>query len=119
VKQTGGPTVSSSSGASTAIAARGDREGSSSAPAGYALDQNFPNPFNPVTLIKFSIPEAGLVHLTVHNVLGQEVAEVVNREAPAGVFEVSFDASRLASGVYYYKLTSGNFADTKRMVVVK
>ncbi len=117
-KQTGGPTVFSGHGASTAIAGRGDRE-VSTAPAGYSLEQNFPNPFNPVTMIKFSLPEAGVVHLTVHNVLGQEVAEVVNHEAPAGVFEVPFDASRLSSGVYFYKLTAGNFADTKRMVVVK
>lgn len=88
-------------------------------PETYDLAQNFPNPFNPSTSIRFSIPEAGLVTLKVYNTLGEEVATVLNEFKNAGNYEVSFDASKLTSGVYIYKITSGNFTATKKMMLMK
>lgn len=90
-----------------------------SAPAAYELNQNYPNPFNPTTTIRFSIPEAGLTILKVYNVLGQEVATLVNEELTQGVKEVQFDASNIASGIYFYTITSGDFVQTKKMVLLK
>jgi photosystem II stability/assembly factor-like uncharacterized protein len=87
--------------------------------------QNYPNPFNPVTTIKYSIPSSvstggrNLVTLKVYDVLGNEVATLVNEEKPAGEYEVKFDASRLASGVYFYQLRSGSFIETKKMILLK
>ena len=85
----------------------------------YSLSQNFPNPFNPTTSINFSIPKDGLVKLVVFDVLGKEVATLVNNEQTAGNYQVTFDASKLTSGVYFYKLTSGDFSDVKKMLLVK
>ena len=85
----------------------------------YSLSQNFPNPFNPITTIKFSIPHRGLVKLVVFDVLGKEVAMLVNDEQTAGNYEVTFDASKLTSGVYFYKITSDDFSDVKKMLLVK
>jgi hypothetical protein len=88
-------------------------------PLTYALYQNYPNPFNPVTTIKYSIPNSERVVLKVYNILGQEVATLVNEEQRAGVYELKFDASNLASGVYFYKLQAGKFIDVKKMMLVK
>ena len=88
-------------------------------PSNYSLEQNYPNPFNPSTVINFSIPESGLVTLKVFNILGQEVAELVNNVKTAGNYEVSFDASSLTSGMYIYRIQSGNFLATKKMMLVK
>lgn len=88
-------------------------------PMVYDLGQNYPNPFNPSTTIKFSIPEAGMVTLRVFNMLGQEVATLLNSEKTAGVYEASFDASALSSGIYFYTLDSKNFTSTKKMVLLK
>lgn len=85
----------------------------------YELHQNYPNPFNPVTNIKFSIVESGLVSLKVYDVLGKEVAVLLNENKQAGVYEYQFDASRLSSGIYFYTLQSGDFIQTKRMTLVK
>ena len=85
----------------------------------YSLSQNFPNPFNPTTSINFSIPKDGLVKIVVYDVLGKEVATLVNDEQTAGNYEVTFDASKLTSGVYFYKITSGDFSDVKKMLLVK
>ena len=85
----------------------------------YSLSQNFPNPFNPITTIKFSIPQRGLVKLVVFDVLGKEVATLVNNEQTTGNYEVTFNASKLTSGVYFYKITSGDFSDVKKMLLVK
>lgn len=85
----------------------------------YELFQNYPNPFNPVTNIKFSIVESGLVSLKVYDVLGKEVAVLLNENKQAGVYEFQFDASKLSSGVYFYTLQSGDFIQTKRMTLVK
>ena len=85
----------------------------------YSLSQNFPNPFNPTTSINFSLPKDGLVKLVVYDVLGKEAATLVNAEKTAGNYEVTFDASKLTSGVYFYKLTSGDFTNVKKMLLVK
>jgi hypothetical protein len=88
-------------------------------PTVYELGQNYPNPFNPSTTIKFSIPEAGVVTLRVFNLLGEEVAMLLNSEKTAGVYEATFDASKLSSGIYFYTLESKNFTSTKKMVLLK
>jgi hypothetical protein len=89
------------------------------APDNYALSQNFPNPFNPVTNIHFSIPEAGFVSLKVYNLIGQEVATLVNEYINVGTYKVDFDAANLTSGIYFYKITSGNYSETKKMMLMK
>jgi hypothetical protein len=89
-------------------------------PFKYSLDQNYPNPFNPSTAIKFSLPAAENVNLNVYNLLGQRVATLVsNQQFTAGVHTVNFDASRLASGVYFYRLETDGFTATKKMMLVK
>jgi hypothetical protein len=90
-----------------------------STPVIYSLKQNFPNPFNPVTRIAYSLSSPQMVTLKIYNVLGKEVASPVNEFKARGNYEVSFDASELTSGIYFYKITAGNFTDTKKMVLVK
>ncbi len=92
---------------------------SSSIPNEYFLSQNYPNPFNPVTAIKYSIPNEGFVSLKIYNVLGSEVATLVNEFKNAGSYNVSFNAENLSSGVYYYKLKSGTFVETRKMILLK
>jgi hypothetical protein len=88
-------------------------------PAEYALDQNYPNPFNPSTTISFSLPQPGLVRLTVYNVLGQEVITMVNGILDAGIHRVEFSGDQLSSNVYFYKIEAGSFTQIKRMMLVK
>jgi hypothetical protein len=88
-------------------------------PQAYAMSQNYPNPFNPSTSIDFSLPEASKVSLKVFNILGQEVAEIATGVLQAGTHRANFDASHLSTGIYFYRLTAGNFASMKRMVLVK
>ncbi|NOS86643.1 MAG: T9SS type A sorting domain-containing protein [Ignavibacteria bacterium] len=88
-------------------------------PNNFNLSQNYPNPFNPVTNIKFSMPTGGLVKLVVFDILGREVVTLLNEVKPAGNYLVDFDASALSSGVYFYRLESGSFAETKKMLLVK
>lgn len=88
-------------------------------PATFALEQNFPNPFNPSTTLRYSVPKAGIVMLKVYNILGQEVETLVNQQQGAGTYSVTFDASRLASGVYFYRLSSGSFNSVKKMLLLK
>ena len=86
----------------------------------YNLDQNYPNPFNPSTRIAFSIPNNANVTLKVYDILGTEVAELIsNEQKAAGRYEVNFDASRLASGTYIYKLQAGDFVQTRKMILLK
>jgi hypothetical protein len=88
-------------------------------PSVYELGQNYPNPFNPATVITFALPEASPVRLSVYNMLGQEVAVLVNGYVEAGRHEARFDASRFPSGVYIYSITAGSFQATRMMVLVK
>ncbi len=85
----------------------------------YQLSQNYPNPFNPATMIKFSMPASGNVSLKVYDQLGKEVAVLSDGYRTAGTYEVSFDASGLSSGVYFYKFQGGSFSETKKMLLVK
>ena len=93
-------------------------------PTEFSLSQNYPNPFNPSTKIKFEIPAQArndnmLVTLKIYDVLGNEVATLVNGEKPAGTYEVDFNASQLTSGVYFYKLQAGAFVQTKKMILLR
>jgi hypothetical protein len=88
-------------------------------PASFELAQNFPNPFNPATSIRYTIGKSDNVSLKVYNMLGQEVASVVNQFQTAGSYTVNFDASKLASGMYLYKIQSGSFSDVKKMMLLK
>jgi hypothetical protein len=88
-------------------------------PASFELAQNFPNPFNPTTSIRYTVGKADNVSLTVYNMLGQEVASVVNQFQSAGSYTVNFDASKLASGMYLYKMQTGSFSDVKKMMLLK
>jgi len=92
-------------------------------PNSFVLEQNYPNPFNPSTKIEFRIAEFGLVSLKIYDVLGNEVAILVNEEKPAGSYEVEFQSAvgnkQLASGIYYYQLRAGNYIETKKLVFLK
>ena len=95
-------------------------------PATFALEQNYPNPFNPSTTIRYSVPsvtlsevEGSRVSLKVYDVLGNEVATLVNEEKPAGNYEVDFNATGLSSGIYFYKLQAGSLLETKKMILMK
>jgi hypothetical protein len=88
-------------------------------PARFELYQNFPNPFNPVTMVKFDIPRTAEVKLTVYDLLGREVAVLVNEKLQAGTYLKTWDAGSNASGIYYYKLTADSYSSTMKMVLVK
>jgi hypothetical protein len=106
---------------------QGNEDDTKVIPEGFTLQQNYPNPFNPSTRIRYSIPnviasetkQSQFVSLKVYDVLGNEVATLVNEEKPAGSYEVNFNASQLSSGIYFYKLQTGNFAETKKMLLLK
>ena len=88
-------------------------------PSRYLLSQNYPNPFNPVTTIKYNIPQDGFVVLKIYDILGREVRTLANGEKSAGNYSVTLNASSLASGVYFYRLSAGNYTSIKKMVVLK
>jgi len=88
-------------------------------PNKYVLEQNYPNPFNPSTVINYSIPSSGFVKLEAYNILGKKVATLVNEFKEAGSYEISFDGSNLASGIYLYSIQVGNFNSTKKMLLLK
>ncbi len=88
-------------------------------PEKYTLDQNYPNPFNPSTVIRYSVPKSQLVTLKVYNLLGQEVATLVNNRQNAGNYQVTFNADKLASGIYFYNLNTAGFNATKKMILLK
>ncbi|MCX6150798.1 MAG: T9SS type A sorting domain-containing protein [Ignavibacteriales bacterium] len=85
----------------------------------FRLDQNYPNPFNPTTTINYQIPTAGNVSLKVNDMLGKEVATLVNEEKPAGNYQVDFDGSRLSGGIYFYQIKTGSFVQTRKMLLLK
>ncbi len=98
----------------------GIHHNSNEIPRIFAMTQNYPNPFNPSTQFEYSIPKASVVSIKVYDVLGREVAAPVNNAIRApGNYQVTFDASNLASGVYYYKITAGDFTDIKKMILIK
>lgn len=93
-------------------------------PTAYALEQNYPNPFNPTTTINFALPKAGKVDVTVYNLLGQQVNNLVTGDMPAGVHSVVWDGRNqdgqsVSSGIYFYKITAGDFSQTKKMMMLK
>jgi hypothetical protein len=92
---------------------------SSTVPDKYTLGQNYPNPFNPTTNIKFAIPKNGLVTLKIYDILGREVTTLVNEVKTAGSYLVDFNASTLSSGIYFYRLESNGFRETKKMMLIK
>lgn len=91
----------------------------SEAPTHFRLEQNYPNPFNPITTIRFAVRSSRCVELRVYDVLGREVATLVNEMKHAGSYTVNWDASRFASGVYFYRLKVGNFIETKKLILLK
>jgi photosystem II stability/assembly factor-like uncharacterized protein len=92
---------------------------SNEVPSGYNLSQNYPNPFNPVTNIEFSVPQTANVKLIVYDISGKQVEELVNQKLAAGTYKADFDSKQLASGIYFYRLISEDFSETKRMILVK
>ncbi len=93
--------------------------GNTEPPIDFSLSQNYPNPFNPNTEIKWEVPVSGFVSLKVFDAIGNEIETLVNEYQNTGNYSVNFDGSKLPSGVYFYKLTAGNFSETKRMVLIK
>jgi len=85
----------------------------------YKLNQNYPNPFNPVTTISYQIPNDGFVTLKVYNILGKEVASLVNGQKTSGRYNVQFDGSKLTSGIYFYKISAGDYSATKKLILIK
>lgn len=92
---------------------------SSNLPDRYSLSQNFPNPFNPSTKINFDIVRAGFVSVKVYNSIGQEVAQLVNQEMAPGSYQADFDGAALTSGIYFYRIETGDFVQTRKMMLVK
>ena len=101
-----------------AVTAIGDRSTSAN-PFTYSMSQNFPNPFNPTTMIQYNVPERSVVRLVVYNVIGQEVRVLVEGEKEAGFYTVNFKADDLPSGVYIYRLQAGDFVQTRKMILLK
>jgi hypothetical protein len=97
----------------------GVNEGEGNLPVEFSLEQNYPNPFNPATTIKFSIPLSSKVTLKIYDILGREVSTLVNEVRNAGNHEVNFDASGLASGMYIYTVTAGDYTASKKMMLLK
>jgi hypothetical protein len=102
-----------------AITVTGVYREENSHPMAYQLSQNYPNPFNPSTIIEYSLPIGGQVSLKIYNILGQQVESLVNMDQNAGSYTVQFNASRLATGVYFYELQAGSYRAVKKMLLVK
>jgi hypothetical protein len=88
-------------------------------PTEYKLYDNYPNPFNPSTILRYSIPEASFTAIKIFDALGNEVSSLVNETKSAGTYEVEFNATDLSSGIYYYTLQAGSFTQTKKMILIK
>jgi len=94
-------------------------EDNTEVPTEFKLAQNYPNPFNPTTTIEFAVPKSGIYSLKVYNVLGEEVANLVDNQLTSGMHKVNFDATRLASGMYIYRLSGSNVNISKKMILMK
>jgi hypothetical protein len=90
-----------------------------STPKNFELSQNYPNPFNPTTTIGFKMPTSGFVSLKVYDITGNEIATLINQEKPAGDYKVQFNTHSIASGVYFYRLSTGGVSLYKKMIVIK
>ncbi len=112
-------TINDTFGDATYVRVTDVKKSNNEIPSKFTLEQNYPNPFNPSTIIKYSISKSSMVVLKVYNILGQEVATLVNKEQNSGNYELSFNASKLSSGVYIYNLTSGSFSSSKKMLLLK
>ncbi len=88
-------------------------------PTMFGVEQNYPNPFNPSTTIKYELPKSSMVRLSVYDMLGREVAVLVNKREDAGVRQTRFDASNLASGVYLYRLQAGDFLQSRKLIILR
>ena len=88
-------------------------------PETYSLKQNFPNPFNPSTTIRYSVPKAGFITIKVYNILGELVSTLINEYRQAGNYEIKFNGSNLSSGVYFYRMQAGNFVEAKKLILLK
>jgi hypothetical protein len=97
----------------------GIRKISSEVPDKYSLEQNYPNPFNPTTSIKYSVSRSQNIKLVVYDILGKEIKILVNEKQSPGIYEVTFDGSNISSGVYFYKLSVGDFNQIKKMIFEK
>ena len=96
-----------------------ESESNSSLPGKFTLYQNFPNPFNPSTIIKYSIAKTSFVSLIVFNILGEEIKSLVDKEQNAGTYQINFDASALSSGIYFYRIKAENYTETRKFVLLK
>ena len=92
---------------------------SNSIPTQYRLEQNYPNPFNPITKVRFGIPKESKVNLTVYNVLGEQVIQLVDEHLKAGYHEVELNISNYSSGIYFYRIQAGGYLETKKMILLK
>ena len=94
-------------------------ESNSNIPKEYSLKQNYPNPFNPSTNIQYDLPKDNFVTIKIYDLLGKEVLILVNEEKTAGSYIISFNASNLSSGIYYYKIKAGSFEQVRKMILLK
>jgi hypothetical protein len=94
-------------------------EDNDTAPIDFLLEQNYPNPFNPSTTINYAVPEESFIELKVFDALGEEITSLVSETKESGFYNVTFDAANYNSGVYFYQLRTGNFIETKKMILMK
>ena len=85
----------------------------------FSLEQNYPNPFNPATIINYSVPKTAFVTIKIYDILGREIKTIVNEEKIAGNYSVQFNGTGLSSGIYFYRMKSGDFVQTKKLVLLK
>jgi|GEM_PF-3728222 len=92
---------------------------SANIPANFKLFQNYPNPFNPTTNIRYTIPQSSFVNMKIYNLLGEEISTLVSKEQKPGTYEINFNGNKLASGIYLYRLSAGNYSDEKKLILLK
>ena len=96
-----------------------DVEEETEMPTEYSISQNYPNPFNPTTKIKFTLPETALTEIIIYDLLGRKIQTLRNKELEAGYHEINIDANNFPSGIYHYRIQSGDFIHTKKMILMK